>query len=647
MKIVFIFTILYLCFYSYGLNFCTPNDILQRSYDGKCNNLVFKESGKAGSYFKRGAEKFERYIWSETPKLDNIPTYADKHLLPSDGPRGNPRDISNALSIRHDESIVDPNSHSVFGVLFGQFLNHDLESNYMVNEDDLFDVPLATYILNQTDDACLATDKRPFPHPDRCFDNNTIIYAHQKFSHGIRKPNGVLDIINRATSYFDLDTIYGRSKEESDKLRLHYRGKLKYSPSIKVNVTFTENPPYIVEIKNQLPTYDMTGMGAEPLYTQLGTNGTYYTSGDPRVNENLGLILMHTLWVREHNKVAEELINNNILYQLFPKLFEDNIFEEARKITIAKYQKIIYEQYFPSVYGQYFSDMLGNYKGYDFKVDTTTSAVFASLSFRYGHFALKEYFSLDECGVAIYNNKPLDNQEEKLMHLGFLNPFPQDMLPVSRIALAGGLPNIVRGLINERAAPNHLTVNHVLRNFHSSWGVVDMVAIDIQRARYNGIPNYQKIRKHYHKVGHHIDSIYGLSDCPANLESKENIDDPLECFLHITSDINVASKLKELYKKINKIDPIIGLQAEDKVGGTSFGRTSGNIITDQFKRLRDGDRFFYKNIWNTFGVHWKNVIENTTIGEILRRNMDDYFNYPDNAFIAPNNYRQQLAESCQ
>lgn len=492
----------------------------------------------------------------------------------------------------------------------------------------------------------MATDKRPFPHPDRCFDNNTVIFAHQKFSHGDRKSNGDLDIINRATSFFDLDTIYGRSKEESNKLRLHQRGKLKYSPSILVNVTFTEYEPYLVEIKDQLPTYDMTGMGAEALYTQLGTNGTYFTSGDPRVNENMGLVLMHTLWVREHNKVAEEIINDNLIYKLFPSLFEDTIFEEARKITIAKYQKIIYDQYFPSVYGEYFANKLGQATSYKQFVNPTTTAVFASLAFRYGHFTLKEYFSLDECGVAIHNNRPLEDQNEKLLHLGFLNPFPADMLPISRIAVAGGLPNIVRGLINEKSAPNYLTVNHVLRNFHSSWGVVDMVAIDIQRARYNQIPNYQKIRKYYHDVSPLVDSIYGLSDCPSNLEFDSLTEDPLECFLHITSNVDIASSLKQVYKKINNIDPIIGLQAEDKVVGTSFGRTAGNIISDQFKRSRDGDRFFYKFQWNTFTNKWKNIIQNTTIGEILRRNMEDNFNYPDNAFIAPDNYRQELIESC-
>lgn len=50
-----------------------------------------------------------------------------------------------------------------------------------------------------------------------------------------------------------------------------------------------------------------------------------------------------------------------------------------------------------------------------------------------------------------------------------------------------------------------------------------------------------------------------------NFQRLDNIDDPLECYLQITSDVEVANQLKDVYRKVKFIDAIMGIQAEDKV----------------------------------------------------------------------------------
>lgn len=55
-------------------------------------------------------------------------------------------------------------------------------------------------------------------------------------------------------------------------------------------------------------------------------------SGDSRANEHLGMIALHTLFLREHNRLAEEL------HKLNPHWSLDTLYQEARKILGAVHQ---------------------------------------------------------------------------------------------------------------------------------------------------------------------------------------------------------------------------------------------------------------------------------------------------------------------
>jgi peroxidase len=87
---------------------------------------------------------------------------------------------------------------------------------------------------------------------------------------------------------------------------------------------------------------------------------------------------------------------------------------------------------------------------------------------------------------------------------------------------------------------------------------------------------------------------------------------------------------------------------EEHVEGSSIGRTVGNIIVEQYKRTRDGDRFFYKNLVNTgyFSLHERQIIKHTTMGEILRRNLAKGVLVPDNPFLTPPTYLSDLKTNC-
>jgi peroxidase len=71
--------------------------------------------------------------------------------------------------------------------------------------------------------------------------------------------------------------------------------------------------------------------------------------GDVRVNEQIGLTAMHTVWMREHNRIANELADTN-------KHWDDTrTYEEARRIVIAMVQYISYNEFVPLLLGKFAS----------------------------------------------------------------------------------------------------------------------------------------------------------------------------------------------------------------------------------------------------------------------------------------------------
>jgi len=64
-------------------------------------------------------------------------------------------------------------------------------------------------------------------------------------------------------------------------------------------------------------------------------------------------------------------------------------------------------------------------------------------------------------------------------------------------------------------------------------------------------------------------------------------------FNQITKDKAKASKLKQMYSKVDDIDPFVGMLCEDPMDSSMVGQTLRAVLIDQFIRLRDGDPFFY------------------------------------------------------
>jgi hypothetical protein len=68
-------------------------------------------------------------------------------------------------------------------------------------------------------------------------------------------------------------------------------------------------------------------------------------AGDARANENLHLTTMHLLWARQHNLIADRLLNLN------PSWDDERVFQEAKHIVMAQLQHITYSEFLPVLLG--------------------------------------------------------------------------------------------------------------------------------------------------------------------------------------------------------------------------------------------------------------------------------------------------------
>ncbi len=487
----------------------------------------------------------------------------------------NARDVSNLLNAQ-EESIVNDRQLTDWIVQWGQFLTHDMDLTGNGLAGNLLSGGTTGEFHIAVNDPSDPIGPGAIPFNRSFFDpaTGTLDLVDSPFG---PRPNW-REQVNSVTSYIDASQVYGSDDSRAAALRTFEGGKLRVSAD-----------GLLPRNTEGLPNDDPFHLGAD-----------LFLAGDIRANEHAGLTAVHTLFVREHNRLAERI------GQQAPELNDEQIYQLARKIVGAEMQAITYNEFLPALLGDE-APRAGEAQ-YDPEVDASITNSFATAMFRYGH-------SMQSSELPL-----VDNGGDQVGSLGLSEAFFDPTILGDQPA---NVDLIVKGLATQEAQENDLHLVDGVRNFlfgPPGAGGLDLAALDIQRGRDHGLPDFNSVR-----------DFYGL----------ERVED----FDEISSDPEVQAALAQLYGDVDNIDAWIGGIAEDHLDGSSVGATVNAVVANQFERLRDGDRFFYTQDPALKSRIVRNVIDlkSITLAEIIRQNTG-VTNIQSNVFVAPSVLLQDAGE---
>lgn len=511
------------------LDFDLPDEF--RSIDGSGNNAAHPEWGMAGQVFLRMASS----------------DYADGANAPAGADRPSARAISNAVAVLPPNARLNRRGASDMLWEWGQFIDHDITETTTAVPEEAFDIVV--------------------PLGDPSFDPNGTGAATIGLNRSTHAAvDGVRQQVNSLSSFIDGSNVYGSDAARASGLRaLDGTGRMRTSTSdhgdlLPLNTTGLENIP---------PGPD------------------FFVAGDVRANEQPGLLVFHTLFVREHNHWADTFRQSN------PDATDDEIYEFARMMVIAELQAITYREWLPILVGP---RALRPYRGYKPEVNPSISNEFAAAAYRFGHSLISSSIVLVEADGSPSAISPLGLKD------AFFNP---------SIVAENGIDSLLRGMTRQRCQELDEWVVDDVRNFlfgAPGSGGLDLAALNIQRGRDHGLPSFNAMR--------------------AAVKLR-----PAKRFQDINPSRVVVGELTAAYSDPDQVDLWVGGLSERKQPGSMLGLTFHRIVVDQFTRLRDGDRFWYQSYLPKDLVR---LVEQQSLVRIIERNTAVAAReLPRNVWIAP------------
>jgi hypothetical protein len=490
-----------------ALAVCNISLAEDRTITGAGNHLGQPNRGSAGTAFIR---------------LGYFEDYPDGvgNVIISDAQRANARTISNTLSVQ-TASVPNNRNLSSYVWMWGQFLTHDLDLSSTSNGAG----------VNGTANIAVQAGDPLGPNPIPMTRSNFVML------------NGARQQTNAITTWIDASNVYGSDSTRAAAMRVNGGTGAK-----------------LITSAGNLPGYNTAGLPNDNMGTTPANQ--LFLCGDVRANENVGLTSMHTVFVREHNRLVD------VISAQQPGLSDEQKYQLARKIVGAQMQIITYKEFLPALLGTANSPPASAYS-YSPGVDATITQSFAVAAFRFGHSTLSTH-------MPQVNN---DGTAEPSLALrdAFFNPNLITNHPaLVEELLKGGATQVAQEIDN-------LFIDDV-RNFlfgPPGAGGMDLAALNTQRGRDHGLADYRALR-----------GAYDLPE-PTN-------------FSQIPTTPALRTALQNLYGNINNLDGYVAGLAENHVAGGSVGPLFNAIIRGQFERLRDGDRLFY--LANALGLYQNGVL---------------------------------------
>jgi peroxidase len=424
---------------------------------------------------------------------------------------------------------------------FAQFVDHDITFTAAYTVPDCCSP-------NSDDEECapITVTNDPFYGASKCLNFARSIAFCEELGCSTDPLNGI-------TGYVDGSQIYGSDSGNATQLRALTGGRLAISKIAPSDSAY-------------MPVVD----GA-------------FKAGDTRALENPALSSIQTLFLREHNRIAQ-LIQNR-----FPTWTDEKIYQHTRRIVIAELQNIVFAEMVPQILGDaMFPLPLPTL--YNPNVDASIVNEFSTAAYRFGHSLLNGKFDRRDPSTGSL----LDSY---LLRFNFNNDTVYKQDP------GRGMTSIVKGLTAQYAQQFDQFFTKEVTQFLFSlqsdnflFGE-DLVSRNLQRGRDHSLQPWLSYRKW------------------CGLPGVDDWNQPPQ-------DISLDkwNTLRSLYNKVSDIDLFTGGLSERPISRAVVGPTFACIISKQFQNFMYGDRHFFthaNNVGSQFNPNQVNALVKVRISDII------------------------------
>jgi hypothetical protein len=463
----------------------------------------------------------------------------------------NPRVVSRELMTR--DTFKPARILNLMAASWLQFMVHDWFVHKRSTLDEGVDVPLAP-----GDDwpAPRMRVPRSVPDPSRS---------------GTTRPPAY---VNLNSHWWDGSQIYGSDEPSSKRLRSGAGGKLTTEAN-----------------------------GLLPLDPVLGVDATGF-------NENwwIGLAMLHTLFVLEHNHICD------LLSRAYPSWTDDRLYAKARLINAGLMAKIHTVEWTPAILPHPVVELAMNANWFGIigspelqqvlefiNEDELLGGIIGS---RADHHAVP--YSLTEEFVAVYRMHPLMPDELVLQSARTGAEIERHELPEMSGRKTRGILERVSmpdlfysfGVAHPGAVTLHNYPRHLQDLRRDNGEHFDLAAVDILRDRERGVPRYNQFRRLFHKK-------------------------PVPSIDELTDNAVWREEIRRVYANdVEKVDLMTGLYAEPLPEGFGFSETAFRVFILMASRRLKSDRFFTDDyrpeIYTELGIEY---IRDNGMASVLKRHV--------------------------
>jgi hypothetical protein len=246
----------------------------------------------------------------------------------------------------------------------------------------------------------------------------------------------------------------------------------------------------------------------------------HFIAGDGRVNENIGLTAVRSIFHHEHNRLVDQVMDTVLAQHDVAYLNQwlltpvtavpttaaaidalewngERLFQTAKFGTEMQYQHLVFEEFARTIQPM-INPFFAPTQVYDVNLNPSIVAEFAHTVYRFGHSMLTETVDRYDANMKVVTADPLHPSTDPNQQLGLIAAF----LNPQAFAASGPTPEqatgaVVRGLT--RQAGNELDefVTEALRN--NLVGLpLDLATLNLARGRDVGIPSLNAARRDFY-----------------------------------------------------------------------------------------------------------------------------------------------------